>query len=127
MMPDNDDDDVQLDDEFVITDVDGFVAAMPDLFQKIYDADLESCLSLAQCKSIFLAEHATSCSDKIVSTPRKVQDMMGSFFTVYIGRMMSNLAARGIVDVAWDDTANEPVFCLTEEGREKLQKEIDDK
>lgn len=128
MMPDDeDDDDVQLDDEFIITDIDGFVATMPELFRKMYDVDLDVCLSLEQCKSIFIAEHSSRCDDKIVSTPRQVHDMMTEFFSLYIGRMMSNLAARGIVDVAWDDTANEAVFSLTDAGRKKLQDEINNK
>ena len=128
MIPDDEDDnDVQIDDEFIITDVDGFVDSMPELFRKMYDVELDDCLSLEQCKSIFIAEHSSRCDDRIVSTPRQVGDMMTKFFNLYIGRMMSRLAARGIVDVAWDDTANEVVFSLTDAGRKKLEDEINNK
>lgn len=114
--------DAELDQEFVVTNIDGFMAAIIKFFNDVYEWSVLDYLTPAQCKSIFLQEYSVCAESDIITTPRCVDALLDEFKRLCISGIISSMAAQNLIDVAWDDNANDFVFKLTPEMLEQLQK-----
>lgn len=116
-----DPDDIADDDEFLVHDVNVLCSTMLAFIENDRQFPLSKYMSLEQMKQLLVKEFNLGDESCVVISLRKLMAFQEAICDMVLGRMLSGLAAEGILEVAWDEESNEPMFSLAKDHEAKLQ------
>jgi hypothetical protein len=115
-------DDIKDDDEFAVNNVDVLCATMIEFIETQKNFPLLRYMSAEQLKQLLVTEYNLGDKNNVVISLRKLEEFQSAVCDIILGRMLSKLAAEGVLNVAWDPDSNEPVFSLTKDYEEHMAK-----
>lgn len=105
------------DGTLAVLDLDKFCAAMIDVLEDTYGGAVRQSVAPWQVRSL-LTEHNAGYTDdgQPLVNFQTMKELQSAMFSLHLSRTISDMAAEGIIDCAWDDEANEPIFKLSEDA-----------
>lgn len=110
---------------YSIIDLDGYAASIREAaaksFTETYNENLDEFITIEQVIGL-IAENSIGKDEdnNFLITEENFEDLFQKIRDRLYSVGLSRLAAKGLVECAWDDEANEMVFWLSEAGESKI-------
>lgn len=115
---------------YVIADLDGYAKAIREgaakSFAEDYTENLDDFISIEQVKSLVKNSCDYNENGDMIITEDIYNDTFDQVRDAIYGAGLSKLAAKGIVECAWDDEENRMVFWLADKNKTKISSKPSD-
>lgn len=109
------DDESDYNEPMSVLDLDAFCLKMLEAVDAAYDggAGIKDCIQVWQVKDLLKDHNLGKDADgNFIVTLQTMRALHAAIFDLHLNSTLSKMAAEGIIECAWDDEANEPIFSL---------------